>query len=199
MEYVIAFLLAYIIGTISPARIMARKIGNIDITKVNSKNPGTSNIALTFGMKHAVIVGLLDISKGLLPVVVARQYNTTDDILWMITGIGAILGHVYPVFMKFKGGKGTATFGGVVIGMAPMVSLFMIFAFIFVLFTTKYIAIATGFLMVSYPVIFYLYGYQWVTIGILSAFSLLSLYKHIPNFLAIIRHEELGIDAVNKH
>lgn len=198
MEYLIAFILAYLIGNINPAKIIARKVGNIDITKVNSMNPGTSNIALTFGMRYAILVGILDISKGLVPVLIARLYNPTNDVLWMSAGLGAILGHVYPIFMKFKGGKGTATFGGVVMAMTPLVTLFMVFAFIFVLFTTKYIALATAFIMISYPIIFYLYGYEWITIGLLSAFSLLSLYKHIPNFLSILRHEELGIDAVNK-
>lgn len=200
MIYFITFLVSYLLGSISFARITARQVKDIDITKVNSKNPGTSNIALTLGMKYAIIVGASDILKGLLPVLVIRLIYPENDILWFVAGTSAIFGHVYPVFMKFKGGKGTATFGGMVLAISPLFSILMAVLFTITLFKTKYMAIATLLVIVTYPLVYlFVYDFHYVSILLVSLYSLVSFIKHIPNFINIYHKKELKLDAVNSN
>ena len=198
IEYFITFLASYLIGTINPAKITAKRVKNIDISKVNSKNPGTSNIAITLGMKYAVIVGFLDIFKGALPVIIARLLFKENDILWFVAGCSAILGHMHPFHMKFKGGKGTATFGGMVLALVPLISIGMAILFTLVLFRTKFMALATLFVIVSYPIIFWLLDYHYISVLLITSYSLLSFYRHIPNFIKIYKKEEMSLDAVGK-
>ncbi len=198
MEYFLTFLISYLIGTINPAKIIAKRVKNIDITKVNSKNPGTSNIALTLGMKYAVIVGFLDIFKGALPVIIARIVFQDNDILWFVAGVSAIVGHMHPFHMKFKGGKGTATFGGMCLALNPLISLGMGVLFTLILFRSKFMAIATLFVLVSYPIIFLLLDYHYISVILVTSFSVVSFIKHVPNYIKIYKKEELTLDAVGK-
>lgn len=199
MIYGITFLLSYLLGSISFARITAKLASGVDLTKVNSKNPGTSNVALTLGMKYAVIVGLFDILKGTIPVVVMRILYPDNDILWFVAGFSSVLGHIYPIYNKFKGGKGTATFGGVVMGISPLFSLLMAVLFTITLLTTKYMAIATLLVIVTYPLVYlFIYDFHYVSIILVSLYSIVSFIKHVPNFMRIIRKEELKLDAVKK-
>lgn len=198
MEYFITIILSYLLGTINPAKIVARKVQNIDISSVNSKNPGTSNIALTLGLKYAVLVGILDILKGLIPVLIVRFIYPTNDIIWTVAGCSAILGHMYPIHYRFKGGKGTATFGGVVLGIVPLISLLNALIFTVILLKSKFVAIATLFVLIVYPIIFYLKGFHWISILLISLYALLSFYKHFPNFVKIYKKEELGLDSLKK-
>lgn len=198
MYYFITFLVSYLIGTINPAKITAKRVKNIDISKVNSKNPGTSNIAITLGMKYAIIVGFLDIFKGALPVIIARILFHDNDIFWFVAGCSAILGHMHPFHMKFKGGKGTATFGGMVLAIVPLISLGMAVLFTIILFRTKFMALATLFVIVSYPIIFLLLDYHYISVLLVTAFSIISFAKHTPNFIKIYKKEEMSLDAVGK-
>ncbi len=199
MSYFLTFLFSYLLGSLNPARITAKRVKGIDITKVNSKNPGTSNIALTLGMKYAVLVGFLDIFKGFLPVLVARLVFEDLDIYWFIAGFSAVLGHAFPIYSKFKGGKGTASFGGAVIGISPIFSILMAALFFITLFTTKYVAVATLAVIVTIPLtyIFY-YDFHFVSLIIVSLYAFVSFCLHLPNFIKILKKEELKLDAVKK-
>ncbi|MDC0558986.1 glycerol-3-phosphate acyltransferase, partial [Candidatus Izimaplasma bacterium] len=156
MEYIIIILMGYLIGTLNPALVTAKVVSGIDIREVNSKNPGTSNIAITLGLKYAVLVGIIDILKGVIPVVVLRILYPDSDYMWFIGGISVTLGHIYPFYMKFKGGKGTATFGGVVIAAAPLLSLAVVIVFIIVTFWSDFIAVSTivGFTLIPIGIYF---------------------------------------------
>ena len=109
MEYLIVFIVFYLFGSISPALITGKLVKGIDIRDVNSKNAGASNVTITLGLKYGVIVGLSDILKGLIPILVLRVIFPDNNIIWFIGGISAVLGHIFPFYMKFKGGKGTST------------------------------------------------------------------------------------------
>lgn len=199
MIYLYTFVLAYLFGTVSPSRIVAKQVKGIDITKVNSKNPGTSNIAVSLGLKYAILVGVLDIAKGLIPVLVARIFYAENDIILFVAGTSAILGHIHPFYAITKGGKGTATFGGMVIGISPITSVIMGILFFVILNRSKYIALATLFVIVGYPLIYiFIFDFSYISIILISIFSLVSFYKHIPNFVNIYNKNEMGIDSIGK-
>src|SRR3990172_4688816 len=114
--------LAYLLGSISSAVVIARVMGLPDPRETGSKNPGATNI-LRYGGKTAAALTLAgDVLKGVLPVLIARAL-TTDAVIITLTGFGAFLGHLYPVFFSFRGGKGVATALGVWLALSPGVGL----------------------------------------------------------------------------
>ena len=130
---------AYLIGSISCAIILSKLFGLNDPRQVGSGNPGATNV-LRSGNKTAAAMTLIgDMLKGLIPVLVARFF-TDDTIILACTALGAFLGHLYPIYYRFKGGKGVATLFGVFLGLNPV---------IFVVMATVWLSIAKMFKMSS--------------------------------------------------
>jgi glycerol-3-phosphate acyltransferase PlsY len=111
-----AIVVSYAIGTIPSAIVVARAKG-VDITTFGSGNPGASNVARALGWKYGIIVFVVDAAKGALPAAAALGHRPTA----YLCGAAAILGHIFPVNRKFKGGKGIATGGGVLLALHPPV------------------------------------------------------------------------------
>lgn len=109
--------LAYLLGSVSSAVLISRLFGLPDPREQGSKNPGATNVLRLGGKKAAILTLLGDASKGLVPVLLARAWHA-DEIVTAATGVAAFLGHLYPVFFLFKGGKGVATALGVLLGFS---------------------------------------------------------------------------------
>ena len=193
MEYFLIIVLSYMVGIINPAHLITKHLKKIDIRDVNSKNAGTSNVAITLGLKYAVIVGLFDILKGLLPVLVVRLLFPENDILWVIAGVSAIIGHIFPMHMGFKGGKGTATFGGVCFALFPLVSVGLLVLFFVVLIVSDYIVIPTVLAVTLVPTGMFFTNFSKISVALLFIFAALSIYKHRRNLVRIYRKEEVGL------
>ncbi len=193
MEYIIIIVIGYLIGTFNPAIILTKYVKSIDIRNVNSKNAGTSNVAITLGFKYAVIVGVIDVLKGLLPVITLKILYSDNEIIWFIGGLSIIIGHIYPIFMNFRGGKGIAAFGGMCLAIFPIPSLLLLILFTSITILSNYIAISSVLLVITVPFIMYLLGYNDLSILLVSSFSLLAIYKHIPNLTRIYNKNEIGL------
>ncbi len=199
MEYIIVIILFYLIGNINPALITTKLVKNVDIREVNSKNAGTSNAVITLGLKWGIFVGVLDILKATIPILVLRLVLFPDnEIIWFVGGVSVIIGHVYPVFMGFRGGKGTATFGGLCFGIFPITAAIMFVSFVVLTIISDYVTVPTILAVVFVPIGMYFFDYQLVSVIIVSSYSLLSIYKHWPNIIKIIKKEEVGLRAVFK-
>jgi len=198
MEYLIIIVLSYIFGAVNPAHLITKRVKKIDIRDVNSKNAGTSNVAMTIGLKYAVPVALIDMLKGFIPVLIVRLVFQDNDILWVIAGLSAIIGHVYPIHMGFRGGKGTATYGGVCFGLFPLVTLFLFISFFIVLKVSDYIVIPTVLAVVLIPVGMLFTSFHPISAGLMALYTGLSLYKHWPNIVRLIRREEVGLKEAFK-
>lgn len=198
MNYIIVIVLGYLLGTINPAYLISKHKNKIDIREVNSKNAGTSNMAITFGLKWGVLVGILDIFKGFLPVFILRFIFPDNDVLWILGGLSAIMGHLYPFYLGFKGGKGTATFGGLVLGLMPIHALILLMLFFVVLFISDFIAIATLFVIIVVPIVMFFLDFSYISIVLVVLYSSISFYKHYPNYKRIYLKEELGLKAAFK-
>lgn len=117
-------LIAYLIGSISCAIILSKLFSLNDPRQVGSGNPGATNV-LRSGNKTAAVLTLIgDMLKGLIPVLIA-YFITNNDIILAITALGAFLGHLYPIYYRFQGGKGVATAFGVFLGLNPVIFLVM--------------------------------------------------------------------------
>lgn len=130
----------YLIGAISPAAIIARARG-IDLRGQGSGNPGATNAGRVMGRKTGVVVAVIDIAKGYLPAAVAAA--VWGDEFGVIAGVAAVLGHVTSPFLGFRGGKGVATAGGVVLALRPLwaVPVLVVFGLVFAL--TKQVGLAS--------------------------------------------------------
>src|SRR5690625_5065301 len=145
MEYIIFIIIAYLLGSI-PSALIVGKVGyNKDVRQHGSGNLGATNAFRVLGTKAGIIVVLADILKGTLATVVPLIAGIYFDIdvSRLIIGIFAVLGHTYPVFAKFKGGKAVATSGGIILGVNPILFLVMILTFILSLYFSKYVSLSS--------------------------------------------------------
>ncbi|HOL50059.1 MAG TPA: glycerol-3-phosphate acyltransferase [bacterium] len=126
MELILLVIAGYITGSISFAYLFTFFLTGKDIRTIGTKNPGAANVAREIGKKWGIIVWLADTIKGAGIMAVASFSGITNEIFLTIIGISAVIGHCYPVFLKFKGGKGIATMGGVMLYLAPLVFPFII-------------------------------------------------------------------------
>ena len=196
----LVIILSYILGSINFAYIMA-KVKGIDISSSGSGNPGTSNALRTLGKGSAVIVLLGDLLKGALPIIFFYE-----DQYFLIYGVAAVLGHIYPVFYKFKGGKGVATYLGVYIATVlqnPYNSEFLnldlfqllnipgIALFYFVLFkTTRISAIASLSTVALTAGLLMSANNEFLNILVLTFVFILILVKHSENIKRLIEGKE---------
>ena len=199
MIYVIAMILAYLFGSINFSIPLGKWLRGIDIREVNSKNAGTSNVAMSLGWRWGIMVLLLDMAKGFLPVLTVKMLYPNFELLWFLTGFAAIIGHVYPIFYSFKGGKGSATYGGMLFALTPYYAFIMLLIYSFILFAFNYVVLSTLFVSVVTPFIYYMFGFEWSSILILLLFVLLSIWKHKENYIRLLNGKEVGLRAFNKH
>ncbi len=115
--------LAYLVGGIPLSHMAARYGAGIDLRQHGSKNLGATNVYRVLGWKYAIPVGLFDLAKGFVPTYFFAPWVGPADWIPLAIGLGAILGHVFPVYLKFSGGKGVATAAGVLLGVAPTATL----------------------------------------------------------------------------
>jgi glycerol-3-phosphate acyltransferase PlsY len=137
VEAVLASVAAFVIGAVNPATILARILGK-DLRHSGSGNPGATNAGRVLGARWGVVVGVLDVLKGLLPVLVAQQLLGTVTALWV--GLAVVLGHIWSPFLRGQGGKGVATSLGAILAVQPWYALGMLVVFGLLLWRTRWVA-----------------------------------------------------------
>jgi len=150
-----AILAAYLIGAIPFGLLVARRYGVGDIRHVGSENIGATNVLRVLGMKAAVWVYLFDIGKGAGVVWVASrlgQGSLQAELFLVLVGLAAIIGHVYPVYLGFRGGKGVATMFGVLLVLLPVETLIAAAVFAVVALVTRYVSVASIAAGLTFPV-----------------------------------------------
>lgn len=185
-------LLAYLFGSVSSAIVIARLMGLQDPRDVGSKNPGATNI-LRYGGKTAAILTLAgDILKGVIPVLIARALTADAEIL-ALTGFAAFLGHLFPVFHGFKGGKGVATALGVWLALSPGVGLLLLATWVFMAVLFRYSSLAGLVASVAAPlyVAWLLPGMPYLAAMIVM--SAILIFRHRSNIRKLLAGTETKI------
>ncbi len=141
-------IISYLVGAFPSGIILGKLFKGVDVRQHGSKNMGATNVFRVLGAKLAVPVLLLDILKGVIAVVLFTHINFGDlsiPIHWLkiIAGLAAILGHVFPVWIGFKGGKGVATAAGVLLGLMPLEVGFAILLFVIIVSITRYVSLGS--------------------------------------------------------
>ncbi|MFN4226553.1 MAG: glycerol-3-phosphate acyltransferase [Candidatus Ratteibacteria bacterium] len=119
MKFIFFVIVGYIVGSISFAYLFTYFLTGKDIRTIGTGNPGAANVARSVGKKWGIIVWIADTTKGIFPITLAHYYGITNFIILTLIGSSAIIGHCYSIFLKFKGGKGAATTGGVILYLMP--------------------------------------------------------------------------------
>ncbi|MDK6863109.1 glycerol-3-phosphate 1-O-acyltransferase PlsY [Nosocomiicoccus ampullae] len=182
LSTIVLLIASYIFGAIPFAYIIGKVFYNVDIRQHGSGNIGTTNTFRILGKKSGIIVLILDFLKGAIPVYVAMWANV--DIPVIIIGLCAALGHVYSIFLKFKGGKAVATGAGVIMAVAPLIFLIILLCFLIVLTVFHYVSLASvsGVTMLFILSLFTNNLALKIVSGILF---ILIVFKHIPNMKRI--------------
>lgn len=209
MEFVNPFLAtvaAYLIGSLSFAVLVSRLMGLNDPRTYGSKNPGATNVLRSGNKAAAIATLLLDALKGWLPVVVVKVWGEAwglGDGTVALVGFAAFLGHLFPVFFRFQGGKGVATAAGVILAFEPWLGLASLATWLIVAFFFRYSSLASMVTAVFAP-FFYLFGDRvvWNAPGVivlsLAVMGLLLVWRHAENINRLIAGKESKLGARKK-
>lgn len=191
-------LAAYLIGSIASALWVGKLVYGVDIRQHGSGNAGATNVIRIFGYKAGIPVMIFDIFKGWLAVQLATWINPGDfsgnQLIYMrvIMGIAAVLGHVFPVFAGFRGGKGVGTFAGVGIALYPLALLIVLGIFIVVLVSTRYVSLSSILGSLAFPLIVILITREGnpALIALSVMVALFIPWTHRKNIRRLLKGEE---------
>lgn len=192
----LSMLIGYLLGCIQSAYILGRLAGKIDIREHGSGNAGASNITSTLGLKFGVIVGLVDILKGFFAVQIVRWIYPGNLELAYLAGLMAIVGHMFPFFLKFRGGKGVATLAGMMFGVNWKLGVFFVLLVAIPALITDYIVSGSFTTFIALPIVTIYSGYPLYLILISLALTVVCFYLHRDNIKRILAKEELKISSV---
>ena len=178
MEKIVLFIFSYIYGSIPFGLILVRVIKGVDIRKIGSGNIGATNVSRVLGLKLGLVSGILDISKGFIPVIIGK-YLGLSTVELFFAGLLGVVGHDFSIFLSFKGGKGVASTLGFILALNPLVILIEIVPFFVTFFITRIVSLSSIIALIFLPFAFLILGDKTL--------ALLSL---IPAALGILRHKE---------
>lgn len=188
-------MLGYLLGSIPFGLLLTRAAGLGDIRKIGSGNIGATNVLRTGNKGLAAATLLLDAGKGLAAVLIARYF--WGEVPAMLAGVGAFLGHCFPVWLGFKGGKGVAVYIGILLALAWPVGLIFCGVWLLIAYAQKYSSLAALTAAGTAPIFAYVFG--GITLGAATAaLSIILYYKHRANIIRLIDGSEPKIGSEKK-
>ena len=192
MSYGIAALLGYLLGCSNMAWFLARRRG-FDIRAHGSGNAGASNAAVTMGLKIGILVGLHDILKSCIAALLAAYLFPATPGAAAVAGAAAVIGHIFPFYLRFRGGKGFASFVGMILALDWRFFLVIIVAVLLITLISDYIAVGTLTTIVAFPIYLVVTRMGTLIICAVCLASLVMFFKHIINIKRICTGEEIGL------
>lgn len=187
--FAIAIGIRYLFGCFNLAYIIS-KVKNVDLQNTGSKNLGASNTFITIGKGLGVLVGACDIFKCTIAVLIIKLLMPDMDYLPYITGIACVFGHMFPFYLKFKGGKGFASFLGMSLGIHWKYFIVIGICIILITLITQYIVLATMATVISYPIFLFFQTENWIVVAMVTILSCIIIMKHLNNLIRIAKGEE---------
>jgi glycerol-3-phosphate acyltransferase PlsY len=209
MDYILFGLIAYILGSIPSAVWIGKKYYGVDVREQGSKNAGATNTFRVLGKNAGIIVLLMDVIKGVLAVSTPYFVNQFLNVNWtyeylihiqLIAALSAIIGHVFPLFANFKGGKGVATSLGVIVALHPPTALVCFILFFIVFLVFNYVSLGAIVASISFPiVIYFVFNEDDVWLNLFSIFlGLAVIIAHKKNIKRLINKEESKMSLFKK-
>lgn len=191
MSGVLLVLFGYVLGSVPTGLLVGRAFG-VDVRKVGSGNIGMANVLRAAGKGPAVLTMVGDMLKGLFPVLVARALTDNAWVLALVA-LAAVVGHCWPVFLRFRGGKGVATGAGTSIGLAPLVGLGLFAFWWVVVLISRYTSLGAIAVMVVSPFAFWLSGQPLPYVLYTIVGGALVLWRHRENARSLVKGTERKI------
>lgn len=182
-------IMAYLFGSISTAVIVAKLMGIEDPRTVGSNNPGATNILRVGGKKAAACTLAGDCVKGVIPVLIAVSFGVTPEVLALV-GLGAFLGHLYPIFFGFKGGKGVATAAGVLFAISLPVGLLVLLIWLIIVGLTKISSVSALVASASSPILMWYVTDSGPLIVMNIIIAVLLVWRHRSNIKNLLQGGE---------
>jgi len=179
---------SYLLGSV-PSGLIIGKLSGLDVRKAGSGNIGATNVARLLGKTGGLLTLVGDTAKGFIPVLVVQQMGFSY-LVTALVGVAAFLGHLYPIFLKFKGGKGVATSFGVLLGLAPLATMILLVVFAAVAFTTRIVSLSSMVTAVAAPLVLWLFYYSPTYVIVTAFMALMIVFRHYANIQRLLNGTE---------
>lgn len=190
---ILAAVFSYLLGSIPTGYILGSWAG-IDVRTVGSGNVGATNVARALGKAKGLFTLIADVAKGFIPAFVAFQLGFSHmAVAWV--GAAAFFGHLYPVFLKFQGGKGVATALGVLLAVAPAASLVLMGVFLAAAYFSRIASLSSMAAAVAAPLVVWAFAYPTPIIALCLLFAAMIVYRHRSNIERLLAGTEPRFDA----
>lgn len=212
--YILIAVLSYLLGSLNFGVILSLKMAKDDVRSHGSGNAGSTNILRNYGKKLAIFTILGDMSKVAVAILIAFALlkttsvysllcelfeDNTDMIVKSFSGFFCVLGHIFPCFFKFKGGKGVATSGGMVFMIDWRIALILLAMFIIIVAITKYVSLGSLVMAFFYPVFIFIFYHDIILTVIAVVFAAVVFVAHRTNIVKLINHNESKITDKKKN
>lgn len=196
MNILLAIIIGYLLGNINASYILGRVFKGIDIREKGTSNAGASNAVIVLGWKFGAATFLIDALKAAVAMWIVKYITNGNTDLAVLAGVMVMVGHIYPVFMKFKGGKGIASILGMMLGLNWFIALVLYITIVLGAVITNYLVIGELFILILFPVAVYLLGYSNFAVVLIIFACLLSTYKLRENFIRTFKGTEQKLSSV---
>jgi len=190
----VLIIISYIIGSVNSSIVFSKIYKLPDPREYGSKNPGATNILRSGNKILALAIVIFDILKGFLPVVIA-YYFLKEDVYVQIVGVIAVIGHIYPIFYKFKGGKGVATSFGSILAFDFILGLICLMTWLITAFLFRYSALSAIVSFTFLPIYTWLSYENYTITSIYLILAIVVIYKHKTNIKNLLNNEETKIGS----
>jgi acyl phosphate:glycerol-3-phosphate acyltransferase len=192
---VLLIISGYLIGSV-PAGYVLGRLSGVDVRNTGSGNVGATNVARVVGRKQGLVTLIADVAKGLIPVIVAMQLGASLGAT-VLVGTAAFVGHLYPIFLKFQGGKGVATALGVFIALAPVATLILVTVFALTALTSRIVSLASIITAALAPFILWLFQYPPLVVVMAAFIGAAITFRHRSNIQRLINGSEPRFRSAN--
>jgi len=196
-----SLLIGYFFGCFQTSYFISKIVSKKDIREMGSGNAGASNVTSELGWKYGILTGILDVLKAYIPtsLVIFIFPDTYQEInLMALAGTGAVLGHIYPFFLDFRGGKGVACYIGMLLAINWQIGVAVIFGLILITIITDYVSVGSIFLYIIIPVLAYTSDANPIVIRCVVVLFFVGMIKHWINIQRMINGTETGLRSVFK-
>lgn len=198
MNTLIAIAAGYLLGSVSFSYLIAKKVAGIDIRHHGSGNAGATNTLRVLGKGPGILVLLLDALKGMAAVWLALWISNGDHVITALAGAAAILGHNWPIFFGFKGGKGVATTIGVIATLSLISFLWSVLITLIVISITRYVSLGSLVFLALIPIFMYVYKEPQAYIWMAGIVAVLGFVRHSQNIVRLLQGTESKLGQSKK-
>ncbi|MFC1528161.1 glycerol-3-phosphate acyltransferase [Candidatus Neomarinimicrobiota bacterium] len=196
MNILLAIIIGYLLGNINASYILGKVFKGIDIREKGTSNAGASNAVIVMGWKFGAATFLIDALKSAVAMWIVKYITNGNTNLAVLAGVMTMVGHIYPVFMKFKGGKGIASILGIMVGLNSYIAIVLYATIVLGTVITNYLILGELLILILFPVATYLLGYSNFAVALITLACLLSTYKLRENIIRTFKGTEQTLSSV---